>query len=1000
MEKDRRKIWGAVENKFRGIIWIPHINISVLLITIICTLSVALAQSNTFTSRPQQFTIFDEIGQMAAGMAHVHVAIPLNLTTFTDQADVLAEYLTKLSKVVEPGKPDKEPFMQGIRELAVFGLTRLNRMRKKILHLDIILPFDGDLTTARRNRATLETEDDDTLIEYDSFLEVHKSVIYNDLANTVHIDDLFVDNRALMQKHADRVQARIKEVIQLHFKHKKIQKHTNTKEVRVKRFTDNSEEDPNANWHFGNTTYINKTHFIDRHRRYYAGPRESLQGSMYKAVFHTADFGEERHAFEVESLKFLAKQCNATLFQIFEETKLLISTVDADTKRTHITKKEQVIDTRSGILKMLYQDLNKIEEDIKQDIDQYQHKRELTEQDTDQQRRRRTKRDDKVVKRERRLTKYDLTAAEKKIYLKMNEREDYHFVVQRTLLRIINEIRFQQRLQRKYDNFRKEADFAGNEVTKEFYTLDEIYRELPNSTLINKGKRVKRVAPLVVFGAVTGVLGTFLGMYNAYEVGVLKARLNEQGRNHNLLVHVTQKQEERIHRITENMNTISQIIKMMTEYNPALISAQIQAQLDLFESRLVRATGAVQQLQHRRLAIDLLDTTQMAEMHQTVAEVAASRGYELMPQRLSDYFQLEASYLRQGEDILIMLHVPCINKDQLLTIYKYIPFPYPLPMTVSQQNITVGESLAPDKSIGMPPLFNPAEVDVVDSLVIVPEAELIAIGRSNKYKILTQGDLDNCIKRNRVHLCERNQILHTDLANSCLGSIYNRDEKGVRDNCKLERKKLKETIYQLSATNHLLFTPVPYSTRIECKNGSHFPLYLAQTTQIHVPEECSVTLKSFHIQSDYNIRISPEPLHIPWQWDPLLLPADLLLDAALIDSKINSLHLNLAVLQNETSQKTDFDAMLNTRFYSPESFPWFIWVSVLASVFALLLLVMWYCYNVRQQRKYNEVPTNPGIQLINMPAAQAPANPDPPISPKHDALYPNVNENPPQYVHH
>jgi len=113
-----------------------------------------------------------------------------------------------------------------------------------------------------------------------------------------------------------------------------------------------------------------------------------------------------------------------------------------------------------------------------------------------------------------------------------------------------------------------------------------------------------------------------------------------------------------------------QLIKMMVDFNPLLIVAQLGAQLDLFESRLARATGAVQQLQHRRLSIDLLDTLQMTEMHSSIEEVASVQGYVLMPERLSDYFQLEALYLRQGEDILIMLQC---NKDQMLTIYKYIP---------------------------------------------------------------------------------------------------------------------------------------------------------------------------------------------------------------------------------------------------------------------------------------------------------------------------------------
>jgi hypothetical protein len=551
------------------------------------------------------------------------------------------------------------------------------------------------------------------------------------------------------------------------------------------------------------------------------------------------------------------------------------------------------------------------------------------------------------------------------------------------LSKMVNELKIQQQLQ---------TELAKSKI-KEFFTVEEIFQNIPNSTSV-PGHRVKRLAPLVVFGAISGVLGTFLGLYSAHEVEQLKKSLNEQGKNHNLLVHITKKQEERIHRIAENMNAIVQLIKMMVNYNPALIAAHIGAQLDSFEARLGRVILAVQQLQHRRLSINLLDTFQMTELHKSVSEVAKARGYVLMPERLSDYFQLEASYLRQGEDVLIMLHVPCVNKDQMLTIYKYIPFPYPLPSSVAQENITIAEMLSQKAGEFNKVTHNPILEQEIDSLIIVPEAEMIAVGRGDKYKILTQGDLDNCIKRNRVYLCERHQVLHTDLANSCLGSIYTRNEKGVRDNCKLQRRRMRESVYQLSATDHLLFTPSPYITRIECKNGSQFPLYLGQTTHLHVPEECSVVLKSHFIQSDYNIRISPEPLHIPWQWDPLTLPADLLLDAAIIDRKINSVNKNIAKIFNETGTKTDFEKLLNNHFYNPTSFPWFVWVSILASAAALILLIFWYCYNLKQQQQYVQVTTQPPIQLSNIPDSPKITDTSAPAIPNE-----TLPENPPQYLH-
>ena len=81
----------------------------------------------------------------------------------------------------------------------------------------------------------------------------------------------------------------------------------------------------------------------------------------------------------------------------------------------------------------------------------------------------------------------------------------------------------------------------------------------------------------------------------------------------------------------------------MIKFNPTLISEQIASQINLFETRVTMATNAVQQLKHRRLAVDLLDTHQLDEMHLAISKVATDRGYKLMTERTSNYFQIEAS---------------------------------------------------------------------------------------------------------------------------------------------------------------------------------------------------------------------------------------------------------------------------------------------------------------------------------------------------------------------
>ena len=50
----------------------------------------------------------------------------------------------------------------------------------------------------------------------------------------------------------------------------------------------------------------------------------------------------------------------------------------------------------------------------------------------------------------------------------------------------------------------------------------------------------------------------------------------ESEKNHNLLVHVTKRKEEQIHRITENMNAIVSLIQLMTSKNPAFMLNRFQ----------------------------------------------------------------------------------------------------------------------------------------------------------------------------------------------------------------------------------------------------------------------------------------------------------------------------------------------------------------------------------------------------------------------------------------
>jgi hypothetical protein len=77
----------------------------------------------------------------------------------------------------------------------------------------------------------------------------------------------------------------------------------------------------------------------------------------------------------------------------------------------------------------------------------------------------------------------------------------------------------------------------------------------------------------------------------------------------------------------ESLASIVNVIDLMAEYNPGLIQLQISEQQDIFEDRVTIITNAIQQLHHRRLAVDLLTPKQMETMHQAVTNIATNEGF-------------------------------------------------------------------------------------------------------------------------------------------------------------------------------------------------------------------------------------------------------------------------------------------------------------------------------------------------------------------------------------
>ena len=482
--------------------------------------------------------------------------------------------------------------------------------------------------------------------------------------------------------------------------------------------------------------------------------------------------------------------------------------------------------------------------------------------------------------------------------------------------------------------------------------------------------------------AVGGVLGTIFGLFNQLEMHNIEKHVSKLESSQNMLIQVAHTNTQNINALKAEINHLDIIIETLIKYNPALVYAKLMSQVDDVADHLDALLDTVQQLQHQKLSIKLLSLHQLHILFKSLQKSAAENDWTLLIRTPQDIFQLDVSYIRKNADVIIMVHVPCLTDNFLLTIYRYANLPLPVnTLLITPQTNDTLTHLQPIHTISdlvsqfsHPMSRNPAQ----EALHLIPETDLIAIGRndgsSHRYKLLSHADLAACIQRNHVFLCEGHQVLRTDLEGSCLGSIYLQSERGVRENCEIQRKLLRETVFQISATDHLVVSPNPHTAQVTCKNGSHHPVRIRTTSRIHINPGCTLKLFNHTLRSDQSIRIKPEPLLFPWDFNPLILPSELMNQAQHLDDQVNRLKSTIITMQNVTVQDHEIpDAITETLTDSVSTFSVLFWSTFSIAILSLGLLTCWYCGSRRRQQsrtklRSDELPmTISQIAEMNLP---------------------------------
>jgi hypothetical protein len=180
----------------------------------------------------------------------------------------------------------------------------------------------------------------------------------------------------------------------------------------------------------------------------------------------------------------------------------------------------------------------------------------------------------------------------------------------------------------------------------------------------------------------------------------------------------------------------------------------------------------------------------------------------------ADLYKREVSFIHRPEDqtIILILHVPFVEAEQLLPLYEFISLPIHF-------NFSANISVVPD----------------------VGRANLIAIGDTETFQTLSSSDLAGCRRLGQTFFCEGRSILKTNLIHDCHGSLFLGTAMLIKANCKFRISDTLEKIFSLGNNTWLVYSVRTIATNQICpKTKITSPVTILSGQAVTVQPGCHI----------------------------------------------------------------------------------------------------------------------------------------------------------------
>lgn len=414
----------------------------------------------------------------------------------------------------------------------------------------------------------------------------------------------------------------------------------------------------------------------------------------------------------------------------------------------------------------------------------------------------------------------------------------------------------------------KHKDFVNKKINNAIMSLvpsDKIIERLEfmyMGKVTAKTDIVERGAALGILGSALGAIGTFVSIYNVFQIKSLRHSLEEEEAVSKQIIHSVSAMNNNINLNGKNIDHLMHSTKRILDSVDIIKSDvivnevfdQIFAKISLHNLNVHRFEVCLNGIQSGRLSLDLINVNHLIKNFNILKDKTNMAGRRLTSSDPRSVFKADISYIPENEGLSLFIHLESVETT-FHELFEYVPFPFQVKNSWLQVK-TEKRFLVVTSNFGM-------------------GAELSA------------GEMKNCAKREGFVMCEEIKYLQrTELL--CLGAVFkNLHLHSVCDFHLLPSPG--QDAFKISEAKHLIFSPFHDRAFIKCLGNSHYePLLEGNATEVHLKSSCEMRSKQLFVPAHHGTEVTTEAsniLELPSFFEPSYVPPTELIDLVLPELK-------------------------------------------------------------------------------------------------------------------